>query len=68
MDALFAIQCMPKFHLWFSILQLEHEMMIIFVKSLRESDLSFTQIYCHILFLILNHTHYARWISGHLRD
>ena len=60
----------PQFHFWFTILQLELQVMI-FVRSLREADF---KLYIESLsqlvpwFFSLDHTHYARWIPVHLRD
>jgi hypothetical protein len=60
----------PQFHFWFTILQLELQVMI-FVRSLREADF---KLYIDSLsqfvpwLFSLYHTHYTRWIPAHLRD
>lgn len=60
----------PQFNFWFTILQLELQVMI-FVRSLREGDF---KLYIESLsqlvpwFFSLDHTNYARWIPVHLRD
>ncbi len=60
----------PQFHFWFTILQLQLQVLI-FVRSLREADFKlYTESLGQIVswFFALNHTNYARWIPIHLRD
>ncbi len=60
----------PQFHFWFTILQLQLQVLI-FVRYLREADFKlYTESLGQIVscFFALNHTNYARWIPIHLRD
>lgn len=60
----------PQFYYWNAVLQLEL-LYLTFVKSLRERDF---ELYISTLekmvpwFFALDHIHYARWISVHIRD
>ena len=60
----------PQFQFWYLILQLELAVMV-FVRAIREADfLLYTDALSKIVpwFFALDHTHYSRWVSIHLRD
>lgn len=60
----------PQFHFWNLVLRLEL-LVLLFIRSYRESNF---ELYKDVLqellpfFFALDHIHYARWISVHLRD
>ena len=60
----------PQFHFWNLVLRLEL-LVLLFIRSYRESNF---ELYKDVLqellpfFFALDHVHYARWVSVHLRD
>jgi len=64
------IEASPPFHYWYLVMELELTVLT-FVQSIQQGDLV---LYCDSLkrlitwFFALDHIHYARWLSVHLRD
>ncbi len=58
------------FDYWLKVLSLE-TMLLVYIRSLREANLDlYVQSLAHITpwMFALDHTHYARWLSVHIRD
>ena len=64
------IEASPLFHFWYLVMRLEITVLT-FVQSIRQGDVV---LYCDSLerlitwFFALDHMHYVRWLSVHLRD
>ena len=64
------IEASPLFNYWYLVMELEITVLT-FVQSIRQGDVV---LYCDSLerlitwFFALDHMHYARWLSVHLRD
>ena len=60
----------PQFQYWLLVMQLE-EIVLVYVRSLREGNFTlYLAAICTLApwFFALDHTHYARWLSIHIRD